>query len=150
MAKALLYPRPGYIPKVPSSVPQPVMLQDFCLRPLRDPDQQMLNFMCPALSLNAYVHRAALWRNSDQLFVCCGPPKKGLPATKQTLSRWIVDDISSTYESSNLPSPLGVRVHFTRSMAGSKAFFSGVSLLDICNASGWSMPLTFLDLVSYT
>ncbi len=56
-----------------------------------------------------------------------------------------MDDISSTYESSNLPSPLGVRAHFTRSMAGSKAFFSGVSLLDIYNASGWSLPLTFLS-----
>ncbi len=54
-------------------------------------------------------------------------------------------DDSSTYESSNLPSPLAVRAHFTRSVAGSKAFFSGVFLLDICNASGWSMPLTFLS-----
>ncbi len=36
------------------------------------------------------------------LFVCYGPPKKGLPATKHTLSRWIVDAIFSAYESSDL------------------------------------------------
>ncbi len=45
MAKAFLYPRPGYVHKVPSSVPQPVVLQAFCPPPFRDPDQQKLNFM---------------------------------------------------------------------------------------------------------
>ncbi len=28
MAKAFLYPRPGYVLKVPSSAPQPIVLQD--------------------------------------------------------------------------------------------------------------------------
>ncbi len=27
--------------------------------------------------LDAYVHRAALWRKNKQLFVCFGPPNKG-------------------------------------------------------------------------
>ncbi len=65
---------------------------------------------------DTYVHRAALWRKSDQLFVCYGPYKKGLPANKQTLSRWIVDAITTSYESSDLPSPLGVKAHSTRVM----------------------------------
>ncbi|KAI2644245.1 Transposon Ty3-I Gag-Pol polyprotein [Labeo rohita] len=39
----------------------------------------------------AYVHRAALWLKSEQLFICYGPAKKGYPASKETLSRWIVD-----------------------------------------------------------
>ncbi|KAL0173473.1 hypothetical protein M9458_029441, partial [Cirrhinus mrigala] len=73
---------------------------------------------------------------SDQLFVCYGPPKKGLPASKQTLSRWIVDAICSAYESSDLPSPLGVKAHSTRSMAATKAFLAGVPMQDICNAVG--------------
>ncbi len=59
-----------------------------------------------------YVHRAALWRKSDQLFLCYGPCKKGLPANKQTISRWIVDVFTTAYESSDLPSPLGVRANF--------------------------------------
>ncbi|KAL0164598.1 hypothetical protein M9458_040351, partial [Cirrhinus mrigala] len=144
LSKAFLYPRAGYIPKVPSSAPRPVVLQAFCPPPFWDPDQQKLNCMCPVRALDTYVHRAAGWRKSDQLFVCYGPPKKGFPASKQTLSRWIVDAISLSYASSGLPPPLGVRAHSTRSMAASKAFLAGVSIQDICIAAGWSTPLTFV------
>ncbi|KAI2665230.1 UDP-sugar-dependent glycosyltransferase 52 [Labeo rohita] len=146
MAKAFLYPRPGYIPKVPSAAPRPVVLQAFCPPPFQDSDQQKLNCMCPVRALDAYVHRAALWRKSEQLFVCFGPPKRGLPASKHTISRWIVDAISLAYESSGLPSPLGVKAHSTSTfhISASKAFLSGVPLQDICNAAGWSSPLTFV------
>ncbi|KAL0173812.1 hypothetical protein M9458_029780, partial [Cirrhinus mrigala] len=144
LSKAFLYPCADYIPKVPSSAPRPVVLQAFCPPPFRDPDQQKLNCMCPVRALDTYVHRAAGWRKSDQLFVCYGPPKKGFPASKQTLSGWIVDAISLSYASSGLPPPLGVRAHSTRSMAASKAFLAGVSMQDICNAAGWSTPLTFV------
>ncbi|KAL0168420.1 hypothetical protein M9458_036642, partial [Cirrhinus mrigala] len=144
LSKAFLYPKPGYVPKVPSSTPRPVVLQAFCPPPFRDADQQKLNCMCPVRALDAYVHRAARWRKSDQLFVCYGPPKRGLPASKQTLSRWVVDAILSAYEASDLPPPLGVRAHSTRSMAASKAFLAGVPMQDICNAAGWSSPLTFV------
>ncbi len=47
-------------------------------------------------------------------------------------------------ESSDLPSPLGVKAHSTRSVAASKAFLAGVPMQDICNAAGWSTPLTFV------
>ncbi|KAI2659312.1 tRNA-5-methyluridine(54) 2-sulfurtransferase [Labeo rohita] len=144
--KLFLHPRSGYIPKVPSSAPRPVVLQAFCPPPFREPDQQKLNCMCPVRALDTYVHRAARWRKSDQLFVCYGPAKRGFPATKQTLSRWIVDAISTAYESSGLPPPLGVKAHSTRSVSASKAFLEGVSIQDICNAAGWSTPLTFLFL----
>ncbi len=144
MAKAFLYPRAGYVPKVPSVTPQPVVLQAFSPPPFREPDQQKLNCMCPVWALDAYVHRAAMWRKADQLLVCFGPPKRGRPASKQTLSRWIVDAIHIAYESSELPSPMGVRAHSTRSVAASKAFLAGVPIQDICNAAGWSTPLTFV------
>lgn len=94
-----------------------------------------------------YIHRAALWTRSDQLLVCYGPPKKGLPASKQIVSWWILDAICLDYESSDLPSPLGVKAHSTRSVAASKADLSGVSMQDICNTAGWSMPLTFVSLL---
>ncbi|KAL0161741.1 hypothetical protein M9458_045466, partial [Cirrhinus mrigala] len=144
MIKAFLYPRPGYVPKVPTNATQPVVLQAFCPPPFQEPDQQKQNCMCPVCALDAYVHRAALWRKSEQLFVCYGPPKKGFPASKETLSRWIVDAISTAYESSDLPSPLGVKAHSTRAMGASKAFNAGVPIQDICNAAGWSTPLTFV------
>ncbi len=59
MAKAFLYPRAGYIPKVPSFTPQPVVLQVFSPPPFREPDQQKLNCMCPVRALDTYVHRAS-------------------------------------------------------------------------------------------
>ncbi len=69
-------------------------------------------------------------------------------ANKQTLSRWIVDAITTAYESSFFPLPLGVRAHSTRGMAASKALSSGVSMHDICNAAGWCTPLTFVRFYS--
>ena len=143
MTKAFIYPRAGYVPKVPSVTPQPVVLQAFCPPPFREPDQEKLNCMCPVRALDAYVHRAALWRKTDQLLVCYGPPKRGSPASKQSISRWIVEAINATYESSGRPPLLGAKAHSTRGMAASKAFLAGVSMLDICNAAGWSTPSTF-------
>ncbi len=144
MAKAFLYPRVGYVPKFPHVMPQPVVLQAFSPPPFGEPDQQKLNCMCPVRALDLYVHRTSLWRRVDQLLVCYGPPKRGLPASKQTLSRWILDAINISYESSQLPSPMGVRAHSTRSVAASKAFLAGVPIQDICNAAGWSTLLTFV------
>ncbi len=46
LAKAFLYPHAGYVPKVPSSVPRPVVLQAFCPPPFREPDQENPNCMC--------------------------------------------------------------------------------------------------------
>ncbi len=113
MAKAFMYSRVGYVPKVPHVTPQPVILQAFSPPPFGEPEQQKLDCVCPVSAMDAYVHITALWRRVDQLLVCYGPPKRGLPASKQTLSRWIVDAINIYYESSQLPSLMGVRAHST-------------------------------------
>ncbi|CAM4672887.1 unnamed protein product [Leuciscus chuanchicus] len=86
MVKAFLHPRLGYIPKVPTNVGGPIVLQAFYPPPFNTPDQENLNLLCPVRALDAYVHRAALWRKSDQLFVCFGAPKKGCPASKQIMT----------------------------------------------------------------
>ncbi|XP_048024136.1 LOW QUALITY PROTEIN: uncharacterized protein LOC125253920 [Megalobrama amblycephala] len=144
MVKAFLHPRPGYVPKVPTNVVRPIVLQAFCPPPFRDSDQERLNLLCPVRALDAYVHRAAPWRKSEQLFICFGSPKKGAPVSKQRMSKWIVEAISLAYESAGLPSPLAVRAHSTRSMAASKALLFGASLQDVCDAAGWSSPHTFM------
>ncbi len=56
LAKVFLYPRVGYVPKVPSSVPRPVVLQAFCPPPFREPNQEKLNCMCPVASPNSLWH----------------------------------------------------------------------------------------------
>lgn len=65
-----------------------------------------------------------------------------LPVTKQRLSRWIADGMALAYASISLQCPIGVRAHSTRGMASSWAWFSGVSIGDICAAAGWSLPST--------
>ncbi len=94
MVKAFLHPRPGYVPKVPANVARSIMLQAFCPPPFQNADQERHNFLCPVRSIDAYVHKTALWRKNEQLFVCFIPPNKGSPASKQRLSKWVVEAIS--------------------------------------------------------
>ncbi len=47
LVKAFLFPGAGYVPKVPFSTPQPIVLNAFCPLPFREPDQKRLNCMCP-------------------------------------------------------------------------------------------------------
>lgn len=62
------------------------------LIPFRELDQQELNCICPVDKV-------------DQLLMSNGPLKKGLPVSKQTLSRWIVDAICIAYKPSRLTPP---------------------------------------------
>jgi len=40
MVNAFLYPKPGCVPKVPTNLPWPIVLQDFYPPPFRDLDQE--------------------------------------------------------------------------------------------------------------
>ncbi len=73
-----------------------------------------------------------------------GADRRGLAASKHTISHWVREAISKAYEVRGLPSPLDVRAHSTRGMASSQALFRGVPLEDICMAAGWSSPHTFV------
>ncbi len=60
MVRAFLYPWPGYVPKVPSVIPRPVVLQEFCPHPFRDVDQEKLNctvcvFLCTIFTPLTFV-----------------------------------------------------------------------------------------------
>ncbi len=143
MVKAFLHPRPGNVPKVPANVGRSIMLQAFCPPPFQNADQERQSLLCPVRALDAYVHRAALWRINEQLFICFGPPNKGSPASKQRMSKRVVEAISLVDVSAGQPSPMAVWSHLTRSMAGSKALISGVALQEVCDVAGWSSPHTF-------
>ncbi len=125
------------------------MLQAFCPPPFQNADQERHNLLCPVRALDAYVHRAALWRKNQQLLICFGPPNKGSPASKQRMSKWVVEAISLAYESAGQPSPMAVQSHTTRSMAASKALISGVALQEVgphrtyssdCILWTWTLP----------
>ena len=94
--------------------------------------------------LRAYVSRSSVFRLMEQLFLLFSGRSKGLAASKQSLSRWIVDAIALAYTSKGLQCPLGVKAHSTRGMALSWAWSSGIALQDVCMAAGWASPSTFI------
>lgn len=63
-------------------------------------------------ALEAYVHTSFPVRKSDQMLVYFGSPNKGCPASKQTISKWIVEVISIAYEACSVPLPLLIRAHY--------------------------------------
>ncbi len=139
--KVVLKPRHGYVPKV-LSTPFRAQVSSLLVLPITDGEQGP-NMLCPVRALRIYLERSSLFRQSEQLFLCFGDRHKGLLATKQRISRWIIDAIALAYASEGLQCPIGVRTHSTRGMASYWAWSSGISIGKICAASGWSLPSTF-------
>ena len=141
-SKVILRPRHGYVPKILGT---PFRAQVISLSALPTHGSEAdSNLLCPVRALRNYISRSAAFRRSDQLFVSFGGRTKGLAASKQTLSRWIVDAIATAYASKDLQCPLGIRAHSTRGVASSWAWSSGISIYDICTAAGWASPSTFV------
>ncbi len=132
----VLRPRPGYVPKVPTTPfrDQVVNLQAL----LSEEADPALALLCPVRALRIYVDRTRSFRSSEQLLVCYGGQQKGKAVSKQRLAHWIVDAIALAYQSQGEPCPMGVRAHSTRSVASSYALAHGASLADICRAAGWA------------
>ncbi len=137
----VLRPRPGYVPKVPTT---PFRDQVVNLQALpREEADPAIALLCPVRALRIYVDRTESFRTSDQLFVCFGGKQKGRAVSKQRLAHWIVEAIVLAYQARCLPCPLGVRAHSTRGVASSWALARGASIADICKAAGWATPNTF-------
>ncbi|KAI2668937.1 ORF V: Enzymatic polyprotein [Labeo rohita] len=129
----VLRPRPGYVPKVPTTPfrDQVVTLQAISSQE----DDPNLTLLCPVRALRIYLERTQPFRRSEQLFVCYGGQQKGKAVSKQRISHWLVDAIRMAYEARGLPCPLGIRAHSTRGVAASAALANGASLTDICRAA---------------
>ncbi len=140
-SQIILRPRPGYVPKVPTTPfrDQVVSLQAL---PPEEADPA-LALLCPVRALRHYVDRTQSFRTSDQLFVCHGGRQKGNAVSRQRMAHWIVDAITLAYQAQGVPCPFRLRAHSTRSVASSWALARGASLTDICRAVGWATPNTF-------
>ncbi len=140
-SQIILRPRPGYVPKVPTTPfrDQVVSLQAL---PPEEADPA-LALLCPVRALRHYVDRTQSFRTSDQLFVCHGGRQKGNAVSKQRMAHWIVDAITLAYQAQGVPCPFRLRARSTRSVASSWALARGASLTDICRAAGWATPNTF-------
>ncbi len=137
----LLSPRPGYVPKVPTT-PFRDQVESLQALPLEEADPA-LALLCPVRALRLYTDRTQSLRTSDQLFVCYGGQQKGKAVSKQRMAHWIVDAIALAYQAQGVPCPLRLRAHSTRGVASSWALARGASLSDICRAAGWATPNTF-------
>ncbi len=136
----VLRPRPGYMPKVPTT---PFRDQVVNLQALSwEEADSALALLCPVRALRIYVDRTRSFKSSEQLIVCHGGQQKGKAVSKQRLDDWIVDAVALACQSQGEPCPLEVRAHSTRSVAFSYALAHGTSLADICRAAGWTTPNT--------
>ncbi len=109
----VLRPRPGYVPKVPTTPfhDQVVNLQAL---PSEEPDPA-LALLCPVRALHIYVDRTWSFRSSEQLFVCHGGQQKGKAVSKQRLAHWIVDAVALAYQSGPFPLTGDTSVFFSSS-----------------------------------
>ncbi|KAI2663467.1 hypothetical protein H4Q32_012002 [Labeo rohita] len=82
----ILRPRPGYVPKVPSTPfrDQVVNLQAL---PLKKADPALV-LLCLVYALCINVDRTRSFRRPEQLFVCFGGQQKGNAVSKQRLAHW--------------------------------------------------------------
>ncbi|MGH0127287.1 UNVERIFIED_CONTAM: hypothetical protein FKN15_068515 [Acipenser sinensis] len=71
------------------------MIQDSIIHHDDKEEDERLNFLYPVQALRCYVHRRRALRQSDQLFNCHGTQTLGQPLSKQRLSYWIVDTVST-------------------------------------------------------
>ncbi len=103
----VLRPRPGYVPKVPTTPfrDQVVNLQAL---PSEEADPALV-LMCPVRALGIYMDRTRSFRSSEQLFVCHGGQQKGKAFSKQRLAHWIVEAVALAYQYQGETYPLGVR-----------------------------------------
>lgn len=126
MAKAFLYPRPGYVPKVLNNAQRPIVLQALCPLPFRSTDQEKLRSQdCSVEEIQAVI--CLLWFAQE-----------GFPGDQAYFEHVDSDTVSLTYKLGK-SSPVAVRAHSTWGMAASKALASGASLQDVCNAAGWPL-----------
>jgi hypothetical protein len=120
-----------------------VFFTPFCPR---TPDSnQTLYKLCIKRAVKIYLHCTKPFRKRgvDQLFVNFHGARKGLPASKPTISRWVRKCIELVYRANGRIPPLGVKAHDTRAVAASWAQFNNASLPDICNTAQWAKSNTF-------
>ncbi len=130
----VLRPRPGYVPKVPTT---PFRDQVVNLQALpREEADPAIALLCPVRALRIYVDRTQSFRTSDPALCLLRRTAEGKGCLQQRLAHWIVEAIVLAYQARHLPCPLGVRAHSTRGVASSWALARGASIADICRAAG--------------
>ncbi len=111
-------------------------------------DQERHNLLCPVRALEAYIHRAALWRKNKQLFVCLDLLTRGLlHLSKGWASGWSRPSYLLMSRPVNLllwlsgPTRPGV-------WRPPRPWCQELLSKRFCDAAGWSSPHTFVRFYS--
>ena len=135
-----LIPRPGFIAKNQTTGSKTV---EIILKPISAHSSITEDKVwCPVRALKWYLDRTKEHRHHDQLFLTC--KEQYTPASKDTISRWIVRAIKAAGDSALMPDA-SVRAHDTRGVSSSWALFAGVSQEEILKAAYWNSPNTFIS-----
>ena len=134
-----MVPDPGFLTKTQTVdfLPAPIFIAS--VRSVSSIEEDKL--WCPVRALKWYVNRTESLRGDCQsLFVTLRRPHNR--ASKDTISRWIVEAIVRAYPE-GLPdrSP---RAHDVRALSSSWALFKGVPLEEILQAAAWKTSNAFL------
>ena len=93
---------------------------------------------CPVRALKWYIERTKPIRKSERLFLL--PRSPFTPASKMTISRWIVNIIRPHIQAGE-----SLRAHDLRGHTTSKAWFNNVPLEEIMKAAAWKTPSSFVS-----
>ena len=131
-----LLPDPEFLSKNQSILftPEPIFLPNLSEASSIREDR----FVCPVRALKWYLEKTKRLRTSDALFILPRAPYS--PASKDTISRWIVNLVAKHAHPDD-----PVRAHDVRAHASSVAWFKGVPLADIMKAAAWKTPSSFVS-----
>lgn len=98
------------------------------------------DLLCPVRALKTYIKMTKHLRaGSNKLFIYYKKNQHN-PASKDSISKWIVNTIKIAYTDKSLE---GVRAHDVRSFSSSWALFQGIPIQDIMEAASWKSENTF-------
>uniref|UniRef100_A0A803JVB7 Tyr recombinase domain-containing protein n=1 Tax=Xenopus tropicalis TaxID=8364 RepID=A0A803JVB7_XENTR len=142
--KAVLRTMPSFLPKVVSSfhLNEEIVIPSFCSSPKNEKEAKLHN-LDVVRALHTYVDHTAHFRRSKSLFVIPSGSRKGLPASKATIARWIKETVRQAYISLQRPPPFRITAHSTRAISTSWACRNMASAEQLCRAATWSSAHTF-------
>jgi hypothetical protein len=99
---------------------------------------------CPVRCLKMYKKRTSEWRDDPKsLWLCLKAPH--LRASKDTISRWIVDAIQMSHKIATGKQIDRANAHEVRALAASSALYKGVSLEQVMSVAQWHAESSFTD-----
>ena len=101
--------------------------------------------LCPCRCLKAYIERTESLRGEKKELFITYQEGRNRPASKNTISRWIVSTIKEAYSSCGKSYSDRPRAHDTRKMAVSWALFNGATTKEIMKAAHWSQENSFTE-----